>query len=401
MKEQSIDLLDVLITLLKSKKRILIHFICMSIIALIISLIWPKTYKAQTVFLPPDSKSNGLQSLVAENLAVNALNNNNISAPQVETFVESRETKEKIIEKFDLIHVYEHDGKINSLDLAIKQLDKNMKFKVIEDVGLGYSSILGMSLTIYDKDPNRCAEIANEYITLVDQQMRKMNTWKARGEYQFIQKRIENLEEELFIAREALKKFQLDNKIYEISAQTRLTLSNLAELRGEKLSLESQLEFFQKNISNSKTNYKANALKEKIKHIDTQLEKLETSESKDVMIGLERSIQMSSHFQDLYLDVEIHSKVISFLRKELEEKKLHALNETPLIRVIDKARAPQWKASPKRALIVIGIVFCYMFLLCFFILFQGYYKKQKELGSSKTKKIDEVFDLLRPFRKSK
>ena len=60
-------------------------------------------------------------------------------------------------------------------------------------------------------------------------------------------------------------------------------------------------------------------------------------------------------------DVQINATIYTELRKQFELVKIEEVKNVPIINVLDKARAPIKKSSPKRAIIVLTVLFLSFF----------------------------------------
>ncbi|MBL8027674.1 MAG: hypothetical protein JNL74_14730 [Fibrobacteres bacterium] len=360
-KEVELDLMQWILVLLENKKKILIHFICVAFLAVIVSMLLPKSYKATTVFLPPEIGGGG--SIIAslmQKMPVNILGSNNISKRQIMTILESRELREEVIRKFDLVGVYKTRNKRDSLDLALKKMKDNVMVEAFEDGGLGFSDVIAYKIDVIDKNPERCSDMANYFVDLVDEKVKLLNSQGPSSEKAFIEEQIKNTKQRLDSSRIALKVFQQTNKIFDVPEQIKYAVQATASLRSEITSLEMQRAYLLAQVKNDPS---VEYLEDRIKIIRDKISTIETSTKPDLFLGLNNSIDLGNRYADLYAEVETQSGLLMLLLQQFEQAKIQEANDVKSIRIIDRARIPQKKHKPKRAFYVLGITFFYMVLL--------------------------------------
>src|SRR5271157_3245973 len=124
MVEKDFSLFDIIIALFKRKIFLLVNFLAVFTIAIGISITLPKSYKSSLVFIPPGQSSSGLLSMLSNNAPIDLLTGSKFSKRQYISLLHSRELREQLINKFNLIKLYKLEKMPNSLDLALKALDK-------------------------------------------------------------------------------------------------------------------------------------------------------------------------------------------------------------------------------------------------------------------------------------
>jgi len=116
----------------------------------VISFLQPPVFKATAVVLPPISEKFKLTS-IARSLSRGAAETTPALAALA--ILKSRQVKEDIVKKFNLIDVYE----AKNLDNAIRILGRNTSIRFLNNEGT-------IKISVYDRDPHRAADLANYYI---------------------------------------------------------------------------------------------------------------------------------------------------------------------------------------------------------------------------------------------
>ena len=91
--EKSFSLLDFCMIFLKRKMRILTHFVAISAVAVGVSYLIPKNYKAVALFLPPHNEDIGFAGLALGNL-ININRGSAFTPQQIESILYSRRVLE-------------------------------------------------------------------------------------------------------------------------------------------------------------------------------------------------------------------------------------------------------------------------------------------------------------------
>lgn len=397
MNEKTIDLLDILLSILKNKKKLFVNFLFIAIASVGISLLIPKIYESTIVFFPPNPNSGSGLSALMQNFSVDILGSNDLSKRQIYTLLNSRDIREKIIEEFDLIKIYKTENKPNYLEQALKILDQNIAIHVEEEGGLGFSDITSFTVSIFDKDPKRAAEMVTFLIKQIDLTISDLGSQRAALNKRFIGDKISELKDSLIVARERLNKFQIENKIFSPTEQLSLVIESIAKLKTEVMSLETQRAYLssQKNYTHpdiKKLNSRIYSIKKKIKEA-------ETKKTKDIMIGLESSLELTNQYADLFVEVESLQGVLVLLKQQFEQARIQESKNISSLRIVQHAKVAQWKVKPKRAYIVIGITFVYMLLVTIIILIKEYSSQHRKLHPQSFEKIDKVLDEFKIWKK--
>ncbi|MBN1979960.1 MAG: hypothetical protein JW795_00400, partial [Chitinivibrionales bacterium] len=288
----TINLLTVVIIIQKHWKRLSIHFLLISIAAVIFAFNLTKIYKSELVFMPKSSKGSGLFNLIGTNFAADLFGESPFSKRQYIALLHSREIQEDLIKKFNLIEVYKLQKRPNALDLALKNLEDVIKISESEEGGLGITDVISVTISVTDKSPQRAADMANYLYEAMLNKIKVLNNSEYDVLCNFLVKQTSECDSLLNINRNALKEFQLANHIYNIPQQISLVLQNLSATKAQLMAVENEMNYL-KRISTSdysgilSLQMKRNSLLEKISEI-------ENSQSTDVFLGLKKSVNLSN-----------------------------------------------------------------------------------------------------------
>jgi tyrosine-protein kinase Etk/Wzc len=330
--EKKTDFLDYLSVLVRWRRFIIINVLCVTLLAVIVSFIMPKWYRATASVLPPKEPdmfgSLGAASSVLRGLsgtkALRGLGQNE-GAYNYFAILKSRTAMEAVVRHFALIDVY--DVPDTSMEKAVKALTENTSFETGDDDNI--------TIQVLDKEPQRAADMANYFVDLLNEISIKLGTQEARSNREFIEKRLEKAKSDLRHAEDTLRGYQEKSGMIIAIDPTSPTVSGIAELYGMKAKKEIELAILKRTVSSD------NMLARR-----TEIELAELNKKVSTFPG----IGMGS--LRLYRELAIQQKIIEFLLPMYEQAKVDEQKDVPVLLVLDKAVAPERKVKPQRMLIV-------------------------------------------------
>jgi uncharacterized protein involved in exopolysaccharide biosynthesis len=390
MAEKDFSLFDILVALLKRKKFLIVNFFIVFLVAIGLSLLLPKSYKSTLVFIPPGQSASGILSMLGSEITPDALMGSKFSKRQYISLLQSRELREQLINKFNLIEVYKLGKMKNSLDLALKALDKSIIIKEEEEGGLGITDVLTVSITVVDGKAQRASDMANGLFDLLEKKVLEMNQRESDLQIEFLNHQMLLDDTLLARARNELKTFQMTYKMYDIPSQVRMTVRALSQLEADKMSLEFQKTYLLKSFSSQYS--EVTSLNEKLAVCNQKIADLEKQYNSGLIPGLQKSLDLSDEYLDRLKEVETYVQLKFLLRQQLEIAKMKLQKSYTGISLIDHARPAQYKFKPKRAFVVLVLTFLYMALLLFWILFKNYYDYVRQ---NHPEKMNQLLDAVK------
>jgi len=330
-----------------------------AIIFSIILLLIPNSYTAKTGFIPPPpttlmSYSNDITSL---NDAVPTIPNLSsafgISSPNAlyTGLLTGREVSEEIIKKFNLQERYT----LLFMDDAVEYLKKKL-ILVVEENGMIF-------INVTETDPKLAADIANEYINQLSLLINRINVNNAKKQKEFLEERLQNIEDQLRKTTEKLVSFQIKNKMILAEKQGEALVAEIAQIRSKIIISETEMESL-------KTTYTANspkirALKAELSELQTKLKSITGRTNQSDTISFLDIPSKSVDFATLNRELRILEQVFEILTKEYELAKIKEAKETISLKVTENARIPTKKTAPSRtiALIIIMSIIMTMVLI--------------------------------------
>lgn len=366
-KEKSISLLDLIVIFLKYRKKIFIFTGFVFLISVILYFfVFDLVYFSDAV-VKSSGKSSGLLSSLENGFPdIGGLDDFGLGGSKsarelagYEDILTSRRCIEPLIVKFDLMNRDDY----KYMEDAVKDFSKNRM--VLDENKLSGSLDVG----VYDKNP----ELAKDMVEFLLDQLNKinleMNVLNAKNNREFIERRYFQAKEDLTKAEDTLKSFQM---IYGVSpdlqvkaaAQTEFSIES--ELKAEEV----KLDVLKKILSPDQIEIKTQEAK--INSLKDQISKIQTTTDINDLLRLGNAPQIVMSFLRLEREVEIQTKIQSFLLPLYEQAKIEEKKETPTIIVLDKPVVAERKAKPKRLTMVLVWTF-----IGFFIVNSYYFIKYK------------------------
>jgi tyrosine-protein kinase Etk/Wzc len=386
-KEDEVYLLDVLIALAEKKRTILLITGVFAILAVIISLILPKSYTATVTLLPPQQNSSISAGLAAQlgnlggmaSLAGGSLGLKNPNDMYV-AMLRSRTVEDAIVQRFGLMKEYnvKYPSEARSAFEHHSVVDGSSKDNLIH-------------ISVEDHDPNRAAELANGYVDQFRRLSEHLAITEASQRRLFFEEQLEKGKDNLATAEEALKQTEQKTGLIQLDSQARALIESAAALRAQLVAKEVEIQSL-RTFATSENSQLVQAQQE-LDELRTQLARLggaENSIDASPMMPKGRVAEASLEYMRKLRDVKYGETIFGILARQFEMAKLDEAKQGALIQVVDAAVPPDRRSSPKRALIVLGGTLVGFLVGIFTALFQAAYRHIQ-----KSSEIDVRLKILR------
>lgn len=349
--DAGISLMDLLLTLAKHKKIILALPVLMGILGLVISLLMPNIYKANTKILPPQQSQSTASAMLSQlgglaggaGAALGLKNPNDLYL----AMLKSRAIVDKLITRFDLQKKYEQ----KMLGSTRQIVGSN------SEISSGKDGII--SIEFQDKDPKLATAITNAYVEELVALTGKFSLTEASHRRAFFEKQLIQAKDNLVATEQSLTG-ALDSKgMISVDAQSRVILESVARLRAGISAKEIQLKSMQAFVTPNNTEYKR--INEEILSMREALAKLENGTPPDAGTGVKEAKNGLGNIQVLR-DLKYHTMLYELLAKQYEVARLDEAKDIPMIQVLDVAIEPEHKFKPQRALMTIFSAFLGLFI---------------------------------------
>lgn len=364
------------ISLLKEKRKFLIiNFLIIGIFSTIVAFILPKWYYSFSTIRPAENKGISIFSAVlgakglsgiSKNLSVGSLQYSDLD--YYKSLLLSRNIALRMIEKFDLKNVYQEEY----IFKTIEKLHDNTTVNVDNKSNL-------LIIGVYDKDPQKAKLMVEEYLRLLDSLVSSIDKEITLIEANNLESRYLRNIQDLKTYEDSLKEFQKKFGVIIPDEQFIATTKVYAELQAKKLLLDLELQKLKENFGNDVPELKS--LQVQINTINEKIREIERSSVTDknfkVFIPFNNAPDLLVQYARLYRNLEIQQKLLEYIYPIYEQMKLELDKKSQAFVVIDNPFVPEYKAKPKRAVIIISAVFLYMLFVVLFVVVIDYIKKLK------------------------
>jgi len=343
-KQTEDSILDYLVLLSSYRRMITLVTTSGFLAALVTCLLLPNYYRTRTLILPPQQDQNLMGAMLAQmgglaNLAGDMLGGGN-QADMYVGIIKSEAVKDPIIDRFNLINAYDSGYRVKTY----KEIDKYVTVTVGKKDGI-------IDISVEDKNPKKAADMANAYVEELGKLLIRMNTSGAGQNKSFLAERLASARVELAKAEDALKEFQTKNKTVDVTEQAKGTIKGIADLTAQLLAMQVQLASVQRQFTDNSQEVKT--LKQSISTLKAQIAKFEGNGSSGVIPSVGSVPEIGQKYIRLMRDYKIQETLVELLTKQYEMSNLTEAKAISTIQVIQKARIPDRKSNPKRALIII------------------------------------------------
>ena len=363
------------LSLLWENRRALFRRTAIGLVAsAIIALLIPTRYSSTTRLMPPDQSGQGMASMLAAlgKVAGDVGGASGASGQLLglkttgDIFVgvlRSRTVADDLINKFDLRKSY-HDKRYAD---ARKDLDSRTDVSSDRKSGI-------ITLTVSDRNPDRAAAMAREYVEALNGIVITLNTTSAHKERVFLESRLGQVEVDLEAAEKDFSQFASKNTALDVKEQGRAMIGAAAQLEGELIAAQTELEGLRQIYTDN--NVRVRSVQARIDEYQRQLQKMDGPKSDsaaqppDNQSGDGQSLYPSIRqlpvlgvpWADLYRRTRVEEAIFETLTKQYELAKVEEARETPSVKVLDAADVPERKSFPPRLiLILIGTFLVFVF----------------------------------------
>lgn len=332
----------------------------------LLAFLIPKRFESSVLLMPPDDQSSSgmmlaatLASKVSGSLAGIAGDVLGMKSTG-DLFIgilRSRTVQDNVITRFDLRKVY------GTKEWQRARMLLGANTSIAEDRKSGIITIV-----VTDRDPQRAAAIAGEYVTQLNTVVSQLSTSSAHRERVFLEERIVQVKQDLESAEKDFSEFASKNGAIDIKEQGRAMVQGAAGVEGQLIAAESELQGLKQIYSEN--NVRVRSLRARISELQNQLQQLggkqeiagdpTSSGSGDLYPSIRKLPLLGVPYADLYRKTRVQEAVFESLTQEYELAKVAEAKEIPSVKLLDPPNIPERKSFPPR----LAIMFLGTFLCC-------------------------------------
>lgn len=318
-----------------------------AVVAMVISLLLPVYYRAETNIYPPQDKGNNLAAqLMGQAGALLALAGGagGIKTPGelYAAMLKSRTVLDGVINRFDLKKLYS----LKYTEDARKRLLSLISVRTDRKSGVIF-------LSVEDQDPKRAADMANAFVEGLRSLTGGLAISEAAKRRMFFEEQIRAAKDSLARAEEDIKEFQLRTGMIQVDSQARAILEGIARLRAEIAAKEVEAQVL-RTFATSR-NPDLQLVDEQLRALRAELVKIESGKQKgfNPLMPSERIPEIGTEYLRKLRQLKYNEVLYELLVKQFELARLDEARDAVVIQVIDPAVPPERKSRPHRSVIVL------------------------------------------------
>jgi uncharacterized protein involved in exopolysaccharide biosynthesis len=338
---------DLLVALGERVRLLIFGPLAVGVAALGVAFLLTPIYTGRTVIVPPQQQQSSaamaLQSLGALAGAAGAAAGVRNPADQYVALLQSQSVQDRLIERFDLLKLYDVDFKVE----ARRELTSNSRISA----GKRDSFI---TIEFDDEDPKRAAAVANAYV----EELRKLTARLALTEAQqrrlLFEGHLDATRKKMSAAQKALMASGYSEG--SIRAEPRASAEAFAKLRAEATAVEVRLQALRSYLSDDAP---------EVKIASSQLAALRAQLTRSETGG---SAKSQANYIDAYRDFKYQEALFDLLSRQYEAARIDESREGAVMQVVDTAQPPEKKSKPRRAMIAVAATVVTFLLLATWIM---------------------------------
>ena len=346
-REDEIDLTKLFRVISRRSRLVMGITAASAVVAVVVSLLLPKYYKAESRIFPPQEKGGNLAAqLMGQAGGLIALAGGATPLKsQGELFLammKSRTVLDRVVDRFNLLNLYKvryrQDARKRLLELLTAREDRKSGIII---------------LTVEDKDPKRAAEMTNVFVEELKSLVGGLAISEAGQRRLFFEDQLGQTKVSLARAEEEIKGFQQRTGMFQVDAQARAIIEGIARLRAGLAVKEVEAKVLRSFATTQ--NPDVQRVEEEIRALRSELEKLETAKGSgfDPLMSSGRVPEMGMEYLRRLRQLKYNETLYELLSKQYELAKLEEAKNVLVIQVIDRAIPPERKSRPQTVLIVL------------------------------------------------
>lgn len=321
---------DALVALAEHWKLLVMAPLSAGLLALGITYLIAPTFTARTSFLPPQQQGAVASALSSLGALANLAGGGGLRTPadQFVALLQSTTVQDRIIDRFDLIKVYDSDFRAD----ARKELSENARVSLSKRDGI-------IAVEIDDKLPARAAEIANTYVDELRRLTAQLAITEAQQRRVFFETQLEKARDSLAAAQLALQGSGFNAGA--LKAEPKAAAESYARLRAELTGAEVRLQSLRGALADT-----APEVIQQQRILSALRSELTRAEQASVSSG-------DANYVGKYREFKYQETLFELFSRQYELARVDEAREGALIQVIDIAQPPEKKSKPRRARVAV------------------------------------------------
>lgn len=319
----SLGWLEIALPIWHHKFKVLLGGLLGGLLAFGVSLLQPVEYSARASFVVQPALRPSQAGVANAVPAIAGLIGGGSPIDMHVAILRSRELNERIVERFDLVRVWE----LANVEFALRKLSRKIEFGIGRREGM-------VSIDVSDASPQRAAAMANEYVEELRNALRRMTHEEAQQRRRFF-------DEQLVLARkslaEAQQKLQASGfDLAALSTDPRAAAESLGRLQAELATTELQLAAMRRVRTDESS---------EVRQLQSRLAALRAQMSRQAS---QRDPQQAGRgdYIDRVRDYRYAEALAESMARQAEAARVDASSEPLPLQWLDRARVASLPSSP-------------------------------------------------------
>ncbi len=284
---------------------------------------------------------------------------------------ESHDIQRRILEQFDFYSFFKLTKVKGKFALASKLLKKYVEFESKEKGSMGLEKTLGYSITCYHPSADTAKMMCEFAFALLDSSIKSISANHAHGNVLFVENQLQLHKLKLDSLQNIFEEFQVKNKAFVVPEQIKLALKNYAEIKSAEILNELKMKSLQGEFQGDLP--AIDELKKDESVYNQKLSQIESNVAPEVVPSLGLSARLLPQYTNFMRDMEVQEQVILLLSRELETARIEESKTVSPLVVYDHPFVADYKARPKRLLVMAQFLVMEHFFLLLVFAYQYYY----------------------------
>lgn len=302
-------------------------------IGLGLTFVVPERWTSHVTFLPPaQQQSTAAAALSSLGALAGVAGAAGVKSPaeQYIALMRSETVTDRIIDRFDLMKVYDYDLR----EKTHRKLESRTNIVAGKKDGL-------LTVEVQDADPKRAAALANQYVEELRRLTSTIAVTEAQQRRKFFEQQLQDTKDKLIAAQIALQKSGFDEGA--LRTQPSASGEAYARMRSELASAEVRYETLRSTLADTAPEVQRQSAT--VAALKSQIESLEK-----VPEEASRSPDYVSHFREF----KYQETLFDSLARQFELARIDESREGALIQVIDPAHPAERRAFPRKSYFAVG-----------------------------------------------
>jgi uncharacterized protein involved in exopolysaccharide biosynthesis len=263
------------------------------------------------------------------------------------TILTSRTLREQIVDRYDLVDVYDLSESAHPREDAIAELGRRTSFPV--DLEFEF-----LSVSVMDRNPERAADMANAMVELLNTRNAELVSQSASSFRIYVEQRYGAAMNRIDSLLTASQEFQQRYGIYDVDAQTQAFFTQMGAVGGDLAQREIEFAAMQQQYGadNPRVRAYAQAVASAQRRYDQELE----GASRLLPVPQSQMPSVVRQYLTLERDLTIERATLEAIAPMVETARMQEEQHSEALQIVDPAVPPTQKAWPRRSVLLIVIV---------------------------------------------